>query len=48
MLVNNMAYNLNYQFEPYTAENESIDDSSDHEEAPMDSEHGSRLHCIEW
>ena len=37
-----------YQFEPYTAENESNDDSSDHKETPVDCEHGSRLDCIEW
>ena len=36
------------QFEPYTAENESTDDSSDQEEMPVDCEHGSRLDCIEW
>ena len=34
--------------EPYTAENESADDSSDQEETPVDCEHGSRLDCIEW
>ena len=37
-----------YQFETYTAENESTDDSSDQEEMPVDCEHGSRLDCIEW
>ena len=37
-----------YQFEPYTAENRSTDDSSDQEETPVDCEHGSRLDCIEW
>ena len=36
------------QFEPYTADNESTDGSSDQEETPVDCEHGSRLHCIEW
>ena len=35
------------QFEPYTAENRSTDDSSDYEETPVDCEHGSRLDCIE-
>ena len=29
-----------YQFEPYTAENGSTDDSSDQEETPVDCEHG--------
>ena len=37
-----------YQFEPYTAENRSTDDSSDQEETPVNCEHGSRLDCIEW
>ena len=37
-----------YQFELYTAENGSTDDSSDQEETPVDCEHGSRLDCIEW
>ena len=37
-----------YQFEPYTAENESTDDSKDQKETPVDCEHGRHLHCIEW
>ena len=37
-----------YQFELYTAENGSTDDSSDQEETPVDCAHGSRLDCIEW
>ena len=49
MLVNNNLYGLQpYQFEPYTAENGSTDDSSDQDEMPVDCEHGSRLDCIEW
>ena len=37
-----------YQSEPYTAENNSTDDSSDQENTPVDCEHGSHLHCMEW
>ena len=36
------------QIEPYTAENESADDSNDQEEAPVDCEHGNHLDCSEW